>query len=167
MHLEKASLTIIDQLTLITSQISSDEFSASLDLLNGNSVGKHMRHIVEFFDLLISNAAVGLINYDQRQHDEILENDVRSMKLKLDAIKNEISRLPFGKELMLEVSYDTGENENVQLKSSVDRELAYNIEHAIHHMAIIKIAIQTLFPNVDLPENFGIAYSTIRYQKSN
>jgi uncharacterized damage-inducible protein DinB len=167
MHLKKASLTIIDQLTIITSQLSSDEFSASLDLLNGNSVGKHMRHIVEFFDLLISNAAVGLINYDRRQHDEMLENDVRRMKLKLDAIKNEISRLPFGKELMLEVSYDTGENENVQLKSSVDRELAYNIEHAIHHMAIIKIAIQTLFPNVDLPENFGIAYSTIRYQKSN
>ena len=71
-----------------------------------------------------------------------------------------------GKEVILEVSYAKTDTESVKIKSSLERELAYNIEHAIHHMAIIKIAIQTVFPNVKLAENFGVAYSTVRYQKS-
>jgi len=51
------------------------------------------------------------------------------------------------------------------MNSSYFRELQYNIEHAIHHMAIIKIAIGACFTEVELPANFGVAYSTVRYQK--
>ena len=68
--------------------------------------------------------------------------------------------------LVLEVSYAETEEASVRINSSVERELAYNIEHAIHHMAIIKIAVNTVFPRVQLPQNFGVAYSTVRYQKS-
>jgi hypothetical protein len=45
----------------------------------------------------------------------------------------------------------------------MERELAYNIEHTIHHMAIIKQSIIEHFTYIDLPEYFGVASSTVRY----
>jgi hypothetical protein len=46
------------------------------------------------------------------------------------------------------------------------RELTYNIEHAVHHMAIIKIGIREVANYVTLPADFGIAASTIRYKEA-
>lgn len=166
MHLKNASLTIINQLINLNAQLNEDEYSCALDLLSGNSLGKHIRHVVEFFDLLVNTSGSGTINYDKRQHNELLESDINLMDLKLVEIRDKIPALRLGADLVLEVSYDTDDPECVKMKSSVDRELAYNIEHAIHHMAILKIAVQTVYPKVELPANFGIAYSTIRYQKT-
>jgi len=52
-----------------------------------------------------------------------------------------------------------------RIKTNALRELAYNIEHAIHHMAIIKIGINEVSPYILLPSAFGVASSTIRHLK--
>ena len=52
------------------------------------------------------------------------------------------------------------------MKSSFYRELSYNIEHAIHHMALLKVAVKQTLTYISLPENFGVASSTIRYRAS-
>ena len=65
----------------------------------------------------------------------------------------------------MKVCYSRDGDEAVELTTSLKRELIYNIEHAVHHMAIIKIAIKESLPHIALPEDFGIAYSTIKYQK--
>lgn len=165
MQLKATSQTILNQIFDLTSQLSDAEYSAELDLLNGNTIGKHVRHVVEFFDLLISGSADGIINYDKRKHELIYETDTTVTLDKLRYLAKEIEGLASGKEVILEVSYTDSDQDSVKIKSSLEREIAYNIEHAIHHMAIIKIAVQTIFPNVILPENFGVAYSTVRYQK--
>jgi hypothetical protein len=77
-----------------------------------------------------------------------------------------VDKIPFVEEVILELSHTKSDEDSVKIKSSLERELAYNIEHAIHHMAIIKIALKTLFPKVKLADNFGVAYSTVRYQES-
>ena len=95
-----------------------------------------------------------------------LETSTKTTLKKIEELKPSISRLSLGNEIFLEVNYTNSDKEKETIKSSVGRELAYNIEHAIHHMAIIKIAIQTVFPKVKLSDHFGVAYSTVRYQKS-
>jgi len=64
----------------------------------------------------------------------------------------------------LNISYDKNNNESFKIKTSLDRELVYNIEHAIHHMAIIRIAIENEFDSVSIDKHFGVAYSTIRFR---
>jgi hypothetical protein len=58
--------------------------------------------------------------------------------------------------------------QKVELKmpTTVARELFYMLEHTVHHMAIIKMAVVNENLNIDIPENFGVANSTIQYQKS-
>ena len=48
--------------------------------------------------------------------------------------------------------------------STYNREIVYNIEHAVHHMALIKVALKELeveFVN----EEFGVAYATVQYRR--
>jgi hypothetical protein len=41
--------------------------------------------------------------------------------------------------------------------------MVYNTEHAIHHLALIKVALIEMQLQV-IDENFGMAYSTIKYK---
>jgi hypothetical protein len=44
------------------------------------------------------------------------------------------------------------------------REMAYNLEHTIHHMALIRTGINDV-SRISVPENFGVAISTMKYRK--
>ena len=164
MQLKETGKEILNQISNLTDQLSDDEYSAELDLLNGNTIGKHVRHIVEFFDLLVSGSDSGLINYDRRKRELSFESDTMSVMKKIQLLNDGLERLQTENEAILEVSYGETDEDTVQIKSSIERELAYNIEHAIHHMAIIKIAVQTVFPTVQVAKDFGVAYSTVRFQ---
>ena len=39
-----------------------------------------------------------------------------------------------------------------------------NVEHAIHHMALIQVAVKNAFGHIELPPHFGVAYSTVQHQ---
>ncbi len=166
MQLKNTGKAILQQLHDLIVRLSESEYNARLDLLNENSIGKHVRHIMEFFDILIQGCRLGMINYDHRMHSPDYETNPQVALDELQELIAGMEILPLGREVILEVSYDEEDLQSVQMKSSIDRELAYNIEHAIHHMAIIKMAIQTIFPKIRLSSDFGVAYSTIRYRKS-
>ena len=50
MQLKATGQTILKQIFDLINQLNDAEYSAELDLLNGNSIGKHVRHVVEFFE---------------------------------------------------------------------------------------------------------------------
>ena len=62
------------------------------------------------------------------------------------------------------MGYELNGEENF-LPSNYYREVMYNLEHAIHHHALIKIGIQQ-FTAIELPESFGVAPSTMQYRKA-
>lgn len=51
------------------------------------------------------------------------------------------------------------------VESNIGRELLYVTEHAVHHMAILKMGIVHSFCHIQFEENFGVAESTINYQQ--
>ena len=166
MELKATGKVILDQLFDLTGQLTDAEYSSELDLLSGNTIGKHVRHVIEFFELLIEGASTGIVNYDKRKHQPLFETERKATLEKLQDLIVRLLAIEFDKEVMLEVSYADSDKTIFRIKSSLERELAYNIEHAIHHMAIIKIAVRTVFPGVKLVKNFGVAYSTVRFQRT-
>ncbi len=56
------------------------------------------------------------------------------------------------------------EGEEIRIQSNYFRELLYNLEHCIHHQALIKVAILK-FENISVDANFGVARSTIEFRK--
>jgi hypothetical protein len=166
MNLNKACVTILSQLTDLVNQISSDDFARPVETLGNSTIGQHLRHTLEFFICLEKGFEKGLVNYDKRSHDKLVESDKFIALSTLGRIKDFVMSNPFNKALTLEANYNLDKDEFVSIKTNYERELVYNIEHAVHHMAIMKIGIKELAPHIVLPKDFGVAASTIRYQET-
>jgi uncharacterized damage-inducible protein DinB len=163
MQLRYACVSILEQLELVLSQVSDDDFIKPSPALSNVTVGQHLRHTIEFFFCLESGFRTGTINYDQRNHDREIETN-RSLALAaLERIKGFVAEWEQDKSLNLEAGYERHSEKSILVTTTYYRELMYNIEHAIHHMALMKVGIREIAPYVALPQNFGIAISTLRY----
>jgi hypothetical protein len=164
--LKKATSDILNQLTVFLQQLPEHLFSVPLPLLSENTIGKHIRHIIEFYECVFTGSSTGIIAYDARVRDIRLENDQLFCIDKLHYIASLIELVDTDKKLRLQVSL-TADSEPVCIDTSLLRELVYTIEHAVHHMAIIKIAVRSTNTPVEIPYNFGVAFSTIKHQAFN
>ena len=165
MSLKSVSTDILTQLAEVVGQVSNADYACPLPVLSGNTIGKHIRHVLELYDLLVNSTQTRPLNYDQRPRDLRLEVDTHEALERIRRINQAIGQLNLSQTLQLTTDLSgEGTGESVQIPSSVARELLYNIEHAIHHMALIQIALRSEFPDVVLPLHFGVAYSTVQHQ---
>ena len=165
MQLNSACFHILDQLQTTVEQIDAEDFSKSSATLGGSTIGQHLRHTLEFFICLQEGFEQGVINYDRRSHDKLVETDKFIALMAISRIREFISKQKEDKALLLEVGYERHSEACITLSTNFFRELTYNIEHAIHHMAIMKIGVHEIAPYVRLADHFGVAVSTVRYQE--
>ena len=148
----------------IIDQCTEQDFSRPLTELSGSTLGQHVRHTLEFFICLFDARNEKLINYDNRKHDTLIETDKKLAQSVIQSIIVFLSNNHEDFEVVFEANYTQFDGQNQMMKSSYFRELAYNIEHAIHHMALMKIAINQSLNYIALPQHFGVASSTIRFR---
>ena len=162
MQLQQAVNNIFVQLSDTLGQLSDQQYSQPCTTLFNNTIGQHVRHIIELFQCLEKGYEGGVVNYEKRKRDTNIETD-RSLagKLLLE-IHGGLSK--DNKTLQLEASYDDTSNAPITIDTNYFREIAYNLEHTIHHMALIRVGI-TEISSVQLPEDFGVASSTVKYRK--
>lgn len=146
--------------------LGDERFAAELSLLQGSTIGKHVRHIVEFYDMLLKGAEEGSVCYDDRQHDSTTEQLVIVALDRLRNIREQIGALSEDRVLELRANFTPDPARQQTMQSTLLRELAYNLDHSIHHFAVIKLATLHYFPEVEIPHQFDLAYSTIHYQQS-
>lgn len=157
-------IEVIRQLTDLLKQLSPNEYTKSLGVLNGSSIGQHTRHVVEFYQCLLAGKASGVVDYDARERNLVFENDLNFTIENLYNIEKNIISIKNPTEIiLLSVSYCT-DNQSF-IETTFMREMVYLVEHSIHHYALIRIGLQQNFPNITIPKNFGIAYSTIRHHE--
>lgn len=162
----KSALLEIKKLTLV---LSDEVYSSPLDILSGSSIGQHMRHIVEFYTCLLSQQQGQIINYDLRARNQLIEEYPKSCALAIDEILAQLDEFASdfeAKPLRFEnCNFDPDMGIN-QIATSFSRELAYCLDHCIHHQYFIKIGLVSLELGHYLHEEFGIAPSTLMYRKS-
>ena len=166
MQLLGACKSILDQLEDVVMQINAQDYSKPSVTLSSSTLGQHLRHTLEFFLCLESGFEIGLVNYDKRNHDKLIESDKFIALAFLDRIRHFVSNHSEDKMLKLEMAYERDSENWLTIETNYWRELVYNIEHAVHHMAIMKIGIREVAPYVRLSADFGIAVSTLRYKEA-
>jgi hypothetical protein len=151
------------QLKFVLEQINNNQFSSQLDVLNGSTIGMHVRHVLEFYNCLIHSKNTSQINYDHRKRDALLEVSVDECVKTISKILVFLDEIESDFDIKLSANYSTqNESENVVLSSTFYRELLYNVEHTVHHFAIIKIGLKAIDANLKIDNSFGVAASTIR-----
>jgi hypothetical protein len=151
------------QLEAAISELSDQQLSTPIPLLSNSTIGQHIRHILEFYIELENGYQNGIINYDGRKRDHELETKCITAIHKIRQIRNTIKLE--NKDLIIIAEYDSGLETIQGIPSNYFRELMYNLEHTLHHMALIRVGI-SLTSKISLPEDFGLAASTIKYRKT-
>lgn len=156
--------TNLKQLETILLQISDAQFTRKLSVLNYSTIGMHIRHIIEFYHCLMEAEVTKIVDYDARKRSIELETQTQKSITAIHDILNFVQRNEQDFPIMLKANYALNKEEKpITLKTTLYRELLYNIEHTVHHMAIIKIGIKELKDShISIDENFGVAVSTIR-----
>lgn len=153
---------VTEKLTHVLQLLSEEEYKSPSILLNNHSIGAHTRHIIELFLCLLNGYEVGTVCYAARQRDKRIEMDSMLAIQLLYKIETEINKP--NKPLLMQELNPSAEPNYLVIHTNFEREVLYNIEHAIHHMALISIAVKEK-TNISLPENFGVAYSTTQHKK--
>jgi len=162
MQLQQGVQQVFVQLSDSMDQLTADQYTISIPVLFHASIGQHVRHIVELFLCLEKGYETGVVNYEKRERDIKIETDKDFANQLLTKIFKDLSRE--NKQLMLEASYDEYSNETVYINTNYRREIVYNLEHTVHHMALIRIGINAI-TSISLPESFGVAGSTVKHRK--
>lgn len=163
MQLQQAVQTIFIQLAETIIQLSNEQYAQPCKALNNASVGQHVRHTIELFQCLENGYVTGIVNYEKRKRDVLIETDKNTAVSLLNSLFRQLNKE--NKELQLDAQYDETSNAVVSVTTNYYREIIYNLEHTIHHMALIRIGVQAV-STIALPEDFGVASSTLRYRKN-
>lgn len=152
----------LQSISQLLGQINDEVYCHKSHWLSEASIGQHTRHVIELVQCLVQGYDTGLVNYDDRKRDEQIESDAATAIAAINDVLPLIAK--DDKPLIVEGSFDVETTTTIRIQTTYEREIAYNIEHAVHHMALIKVGLKELnFKNIN--ENFGVAYATIQYRK--
>ena len=149
----------LNELSQLISQLSSQEYCRPCKGFSNATIGEHSRHIIEMFQCLNNQYELGVVNYDNRKRDFMIQTDTAFANSAINAILNQLEKP--NKTLQLQQIID---EEELLITTNYHRELLYNLEHCIHHQALIKVAI-IQYNTISVDEDFGVARSTIEYRK--
>ncbi|MDX2135171.1 MAG: hypothetical protein SFV52_10300 [Saprospiraceae bacterium] len=161
MQASEALQLVVQQIRGILSQLSADDYQKALPEYRGSTVGQHFRHILEFFHCLEQGLTAGRVDYAARRRNPLFETSPGLASDAFLAFACLLEGLP-SEEQTVEVYAELGTDHRPCYGSTLGRELVFVYDHAIHHLAIIRIGLQAHFPEVATDEHLGVSPSTIK-----
>ncbi len=162
-----AALEMAEQIISLLRQIDRGDYCRPLPLFNDATLGQHFRHIFDFYQCFVKGLSECELNYASRERNPLIEKDPVFASEAFRSLLPELENLDENKKMLVKSHVESAGLSNgfSQFHSSVGRELMFIHDHAIHHLAIIKIGWKWLSPQTSLDENLGVAPSTLAFRK--
>lgn len=155
------------QLLQVLKRIDPLHYQAKLDLFDGATIGQHVRHILDFHLCLLQAIPSGIVDYAHRKRDPQIEIDPAFAAKILSKVCSQIKNLDDGIPLLMRGDFlHSSESERPLFPSSMGRELTFIHDHAVHHMALIKVGLLILCPETISDSHFGVAPSTVKFRST-
>jgi hypothetical protein len=153
----------LNKIRRLVSIIEDSEFTREIRVLSFSTIGQHVRHILEIY-LAILNGRTGEICYDKRKRDVLVQTNRNKACESIDYLTASLMRWKTDGAAILKANYQVDAIEELLFSTSLYRELAYALEHSVHHQAIIKIGLMELGLNIKEIASLGVAAATSRYK---
>lgn len=121
----------LNELNHLLEQLSEKEYSNPCLELSNATIGEHTRHIIEMFQCLENQYESGIINYDSRERNVLIQTNPEYALQVIRQIQERLGRPNKKIELQQII-----EGEEIRIESNYFRELLYNLEHCIHHSSL-------------------------------
>jgi len=154
----------LEEIKSLLKQLPTDLYTQPKEILSQAAIGQHFRHILEFYICLEKGVEAETVCYDDRERDVLIETNVEYAINTLNSLIQFLGKVKDDRSLTMKANYSATSEEKMTIQTSLYRELAYALDHTIHHLAIVKIALSE--DDVQVDSNFGVAPSTIRYRKA-
>lgn len=166
MKLSQAAAQTLQQAELYLPYLTTGQYTARPPLLQGSSIGQHTRHFIEFFECLLSQCQQpeAEINYSKRKRSAAVESSPDQALQRIQSLCQQLKGIKKQRLLVLQCQDLQNTTASSTVPTNLERELVYNIEHTIHHLALIKIALALVAPQLEVPDAFGTAPSTISFR---
>lgn len=161
--LVRLNKTTLSELKALLDQLDQAVY-ATYNQKGKASIGQHVRHTIEFYQCLFSGCAE--VDYDQRTRDVVLETNIEHAINTIGEIQARVDLIQEDAPLTLITELPAVTSDPLRIASSWSRELFYVMEHAIHHMALIRVLVSDSDQSIELPESFGVAYSTLAHREA-
>jgi uncharacterized damage-inducible protein DinB len=143
----------------VLNQINDEQYTYKNELV-GASIGEHSRHIIELYTCLINNYNEGVVNYDKRERNQLIQSKVT---VAIDSVHYILKKMYQPNRKMLLQTNTSLDDNFITIETNYFRELLYNIEHTVHHMALMRIGLAEI-NTINVSDDFGVAASTIKYR---
>lgn len=164
MNCKEGNQQIITQMIALLEKLDNQIYTLPLDVFKGSSIGQHFRHILDFYNCLINGVQFGTVDYASRKRNPSAETDVEFTKMAFNQVSEMIHQFAEEEGIRVRGDFSTHITERPELLSSIGRELMFAYDHAVHHLAMIKIGIEMAMPQFPLDNNLGVAPSTIKHR---
>ncbi|KZP00848.1 hypothetical protein CALVIDRAFT_552541 [Calocera viscosa TUFC12733] len=165
------SIAVLDQGVDLVNNVLRDDEQMVYDskMLPGSTIGKHLRHARDYFDLLLSCLSRPKpfeLNYDLRSRNVPMETSRPIAATELDRTIKQLRDLQEGGPpgiLEEVVTLEAVTPFKQVMQTTVGRELWFAALHAIHHWSMIRL-IAAGEMGIELDPSFGIAPSTLQHR---
>ena len=139
--------------------LNDKQYNQKITFLGNASIGGHTRHIIELLKCATDGYNTGTVDYLNRVRDLVIERDKSFAIQELSLMAKQIMQADKQMNLVIECCEENALN---YVTTTYFREIVYNAEHAIHHLALIRVALREMQLEI-VGDDFGMAYSTIKY----
>ena len=154
---------LVDNLLLIASK-HLPLYRKSETIAGNASIGHQVRHILDFYTAFINGLKNNVIDYDQRERDVALEENISNAIDKALLTSQQLQHITLETQQSIVVSVSTDTNiSSMQGKSTLLRELQFIHSHTTHHMAIIAMLLR--LNDIQPGNNFGKSPSTVKHEE--
>lgn len=139
--------------------LNDKQYNQKIAFLGNASIGGHTRHIIELLKCVTGGYNTGVVDYLNRVRDLAIERDKAFAMQELSLMAEQIIQSDKQMHLVVESCEEYATN---YVTTTYFREIVYNAEHTIHHLALIRVALREMQLEI-VGDDFGMAYSTIKY----
>lgn len=169
MNAKQGTIFLAAQLNGLLHRLDKASYTQPLPLFQGSTLGQHVRHILDCYQCLFEGVGKARVDYGNRRRNATLNVCPRAAQAVLDYIAHTVKTLD--EHQWLQVASEFPEHtafpaNRPNYMSSIGRELQYAFDHAIHHLAIIRMGLELYFPEIPFDSDLGVAPSTLKYRKT-
>jgi uncharacterized damage-inducible protein DinB len=145
----------------VVATIPPASYSATRSAVSG-PIGGHVRHLLDHVRALVNARGAGF-TYDSRLRGTAVERDPWAAVAEIDRLLVDLDDLAWrSPERSVLLRTTTGSDAaSVEVRTTVGREVAFVIQHTVHHAAILALMLEGL--GIRVPAGFGVAPSTLAH----
>jgi uncharacterized damage-inducible protein DinB len=159
--------SLLRQAVTLLESLPDGVYTRTSPFTPGGTVGRHLRHCVDFFERFFDGVPTGRVDYSARRRDPAVETSRAAALSRFEGLEERLAAtvgLDPGRSILVRPEDDDSDPRDPRAwsRSSIGRELRFLASHTLHHFALIAVLLRTLGHRID-PE-FGVAPSTLRHR---